>query len=337
MSKKYPRNSLCPCGSGKKYKKCCINKNFNWVIEDGTIRKSIKLNAQLMEVIEKQHQRFIDTYGREPGPGDPIFFEQYLYSDEEYENKLIEILEQINVDPAIIYAFRKTQRIVTLENRDMLTDLELKEWKQAVDEYYEINNNTDTETYMIMVEPLIALEKELKNSLLIFSLIIFKYGEIDAFRNDMAKYSLKDYIIFCVTKIFKTIKTIIIHLENGFIEDAFVLLRTIYESYLNIVLILHKPGKLDDLIARAGLSQGTHEYAKNKKGKPDRRRIIDKRTGLEFQGNISTHYMASCSDFDEDILIHDILYLSSPLIQLEKKYEHARMKPGGRKDENEAL
>ena len=29
--------------------------------------------------------------------------------------------------------------------------------------------------------------------------------------------------------------------------------------------------------------------------------------------------------------------LSSPLIQLEKKYEHARMKPGGRKDENETL
>jgi len=25
-SNKIPRNSSCPCGSGKKYKRCCINK-----------------------------------------------------------------------------------------------------------------------------------------------------------------------------------------------------------------------------------------------------------------------------------------------------------------------
>ncbi|HQH50286.1 MAG TPA: SEC-C metal-binding domain-containing protein [Candidatus Cloacimonadota bacterium] len=24
---KVPRNALCPCGSGKKYKKCCLLKN----------------------------------------------------------------------------------------------------------------------------------------------------------------------------------------------------------------------------------------------------------------------------------------------------------------------
>jgi predicted phosphate transport protein (TIGR00153 family) len=35
--------------------------------------------------------------------------------------------------------------------------------------------------------------------------------------------------------------------------------------------------------------------------------------------------------------MRNLFILSSPLIQLEKKYEHARMKPGGRKDENETL
>ncbi len=29
--KHHPRNSPCPCGSRKKYKKCCINKKiYNW-------------------------------------------------------------------------------------------------------------------------------------------------------------------------------------------------------------------------------------------------------------------------------------------------------------------
>ncbi|MCF6150064.1 MAG: hypothetical protein E3K37_15555 [Candidatus Kuenenia sp.] len=32
---KHGRNTLCPCGSGKKYKKCCCTKNTsnNWSVE----------------------------------------------------------------------------------------------------------------------------------------------------------------------------------------------------------------------------------------------------------------------------------------------------------------
>ena len=32
---KYPRNSPCPCGSGKKYKKCCLQKDKVQLIKDG--------------------------------------------------------------------------------------------------------------------------------------------------------------------------------------------------------------------------------------------------------------------------------------------------------------
>ena len=28
MSKKIGRNDPCPCGSGKKYKKCCLNRQY---------------------------------------------------------------------------------------------------------------------------------------------------------------------------------------------------------------------------------------------------------------------------------------------------------------------
>lgn len=43
MSKSIGRNELCPCGSGKKYKRCCIQKqtsatsapSFSWTDDEG--------------------------------------------------------------------------------------------------------------------------------------------------------------------------------------------------------------------------------------------------------------------------------------------------------------
>jgi len=45
------------------------------VDEDGTIFKSIPVPDELVEVIEEQRQKFIEKYGREPGPDDRLFFD----------------------------------------------------------------------------------------------------------------------------------------------------------------------------------------------------------------------------------------------------------------------
>ncbi|GAB3018650.1 hypothetical protein GCM10027284_42140 [Cyclobacterium sediminis] len=41
MSKKIGRNDKCPCGSGKKYKKCCLNKGLTLVKPEGTYKQHI--------------------------------------------------------------------------------------------------------------------------------------------------------------------------------------------------------------------------------------------------------------------------------------------------------
>jgi hypothetical protein len=41
------------------------------------------------------------------------------------------------IDPAIVYAMNKTGRIVTETNVHFLTDAELQEWNDAVDEYHQ--------------------------------------------------------------------------------------------------------------------------------------------------------------------------------------------------------
>lgn len=59
-SKKVGRNQLCPCGSGKKYKKCCLKKEFNysppvhkgWVQEmAGWILEQPKLEKILTKIL----------------------------------------------------------------------------------------------------------------------------------------------------------------------------------------------------------------------------------------------------------------------------------------------
>ena len=46
-----PRNSPCPCGSGKKYKNCCFQKDF---IEVPAKRKDVKFKMPGQEIITKQ-------------------------------------------------------------------------------------------------------------------------------------------------------------------------------------------------------------------------------------------------------------------------------------------
>jgi hypothetical protein len=72
--KKLSRNAPCPCGSGKKYKHCCITKGFDWVEDEGgTIRKSVPLPDEAVAVLREQRRRDhdppLDWRGRRHGAG----------------------------------------------------------------------------------------------------------------------------------------------------------------------------------------------------------------------------------------------------------------------------
>jgi hypothetical protein len=72
--KKLSRKAPCPCGSGRKYGRCCYGKEFEYLVdEEGNIFKSIPMSDELAEVIEEQKRKFVEKHGREPGPGDNLF------------------------------------------------------------------------------------------------------------------------------------------------------------------------------------------------------------------------------------------------------------------------
>jgi hypothetical protein len=134
--KKVSRNAPCPCGSGKKYKHCCLGKDFEYVQDDdGTLYKSVPMSDEMKELLEEQRQRFVEKHGREPGPDDPVFFD--LPPLEHVEHQMVEAMKAAGLDPAFIYAYEKTGRHVTEQNQHLLSDRDLAEWQAAIDEYHQ--------------------------------------------------------------------------------------------------------------------------------------------------------------------------------------------------------
>jgi len=102
--------------------------------------KRMLLPAEVTEAIACQLEAFRKKFGRDPCPDDPIFFdpdakEPVPLNPQQYEQDMIETMAQAGINPAFIYAFKRTGRIVTESNRHRLTEKELREWNDAIDEY----------------------------------------------------------------------------------------------------------------------------------------------------------------------------------------------------------
>ncbi|MCI0604346.1 hypothetical protein L0156_15220 [bacterium] len=101
-------------------------------------RRTAKITPELASILEKQEQLFVERFGREMGPNDLIFFN---LDPEEVKRQVIEAMEKTGIAPELIYAFRKTGRILRKKDRKSLTREELKEWDDAINEYFEIEKN----------------------------------------------------------------------------------------------------------------------------------------------------------------------------------------------------
>ena len=130
------RNEPCPCGSGMKYKRCCWGKGFTWQQNSrGEVFRSVPLDPELATLLEQHRQKFIATHGSEPDPNSPLFPELAKLSPEEIMNQMTAIMELAGLDPAYIYAFRRTGLMVTELNQHLMPDCDVAEWAAAVEEY----------------------------------------------------------------------------------------------------------------------------------------------------------------------------------------------------------
>ena len=103
--------------------------------------RRVPLSPEALEAIERQLEAFRRKFGRDPNDSDPILFDPDAadpvpLSDEKYERMMIEAMAEVGISQAMIFAFKRTGRIVTESNKHLLTPEELREWNDAVDEYH---------------------------------------------------------------------------------------------------------------------------------------------------------------------------------------------------------
>ena len=104
----------------------------------------MKHRPELAEILRRQRERFIEKFGREPGPKDPVFFdpsanEPCPMNAEVAKQRILEAMHKAAIHPSLIHAFQKTGRLVSKENSRYLSKADLKEWQDAIDEWYALH------------------------------------------------------------------------------------------------------------------------------------------------------------------------------------------------------
>ena len=101
--------------------------------------RTVEITPELGDLLKQQEARFVEKFGRPMGPDDPVFFDPDEDTPQEItEDKLdrifMEAAVKAGVDPAYIYAFKKTGLLVTTDNWDELSSEMQEEWKAAIRE-----------------------------------------------------------------------------------------------------------------------------------------------------------------------------------------------------------
>ena len=263
--RKIKRNEQCPCESGKKYKNCCFNKDYEFFENnEGQIIKRIKLDQPIVQdILTKQDVRFRDIFGRERLGNDPIFPDTLLLSEEDYKEQVSEMLAMINVAPQIIYAFNKLGYCIVDGLQGKYTDQELADWKSAINEYFQIKEGKIRVEISSFAKNVEKIETSFEKLKLLYALIIHKYNKELSVREADDPEFLKSYCYFILSKNLKTIKSIEVLIDNNLGEDAIILIRSIYENYLQILMAIYSPQQLqDELNAKIGLIQNLYERKK---------------------------------------------------------------------------
>jgi integrase len=103
-------------------------------------KKTVPIDPELAEELKAQRDEFVKKFGREPGPGDPLFFDPdsdtprpMVYTD--IRDAMVRAMVKAGIDAKLIHAFRRTGFMVTEQNRDRMSPQHLREWQAALDEY----------------------------------------------------------------------------------------------------------------------------------------------------------------------------------------------------------
>lgn len=272
---------------------------------DGTWLRGVPLSREAVSIIRKQEREFVELFGRKMRD-DLVFFDVVALTSEELMADLMDsVMRKADIRPEIAYASRKTGLIVTAENMPYLTGQDLREWQEAIDEYYR-KGDVESDEERVLGQVIELIVSEFRRCMVVMGLAMQRGGPLRV----SSDYALASgHTFFCLAKAIKSMQAIQLLTDERFGEDGLILVRSVFEGYLHSAYLFAHPTKADDLvIAKLGLESGTHEYRRTSTGRPDYSIIIEKATGRTFEGKISFRTMAYGSAISEDANVYEAVY-----------------------------
>ena len=98
---------------------------------------------QMQAVLRDTAAAFRKKFGRDPGPDDPLCWDPDAdtpqpWPIEKYDEAVLAVMAEAGIRGELVYAYKKTGRLVSAETYRMLTRAEKKEWNDAIDEYFRL-------------------------------------------------------------------------------------------------------------------------------------------------------------------------------------------------------
>ena len=109
-------------------------------------RQAETIESRKQEILESLREAFEEKFGRPPGPNDPLFFdpnadEPQNLSLEKFDKDVLEAMKASGVPPQIIYAFKKTGRLLSADLIATYPPESVLEWEAAIDEYFAMEDS----------------------------------------------------------------------------------------------------------------------------------------------------------------------------------------------------
>lgn len=307
-------NDPCPCGSGKKYKKCCKDKDILWEKDEhGDFCRMIPVEGRLEEIIEKLDNDINKHFERERLSNDPFLPHTLMYSNKDTERQMVEVMEEVGLDPAYIYAYKKTGVLLTEEMVERTPGILVDEWNNAVNEFDDFGGDPEEWSEESLFDSKLSiLIDDIDSLIYLFGIVVEKYFNGD-FPDDstpegaevMSPVAYMGLNIARSQRALRSIKHLII---EDYDEDALKLVRGLYENYLHIILVQYQPKSIVSLVdAKFGLRDGSFEYLE-KNGKQDKRKVVRRSNSEVYPAYFSGYKMAETSKRSFDIRFYDSFY-----------------------------
>lgn len=298
---KIGRNDKCPCGSGKKYKKCCADNRFE------KMNTKIAMTDELKELLIKQDIQFHSIFGREPRGDEPVIFQQLASLYENSWRPIAKIMYENGMNPEQIYAVMKTNRMVTEMNSQNLSESDIQEWNDAIGEFEVLSETVEEKKLLGLYDYFDEKETILEQLAYHIGLCIFVHSNNKS--NINIGLDISDYLIFCATKSVKSIQAVKALLHIGFVEDSLSIIRSLYETYLQLIYYSKNTDELKKYIEiQVGLKNGEYSYFIDKKGNEQRNYVINLSTGEKLKNFLTNYEMVTSSPYTEDIELFDYFY-----------------------------